>query len=105
VTLLLQRSTEQQASCSALTSAAVHWCCITAHMYEEQISIGVTAVEQSCCEPVLQSSTEQWESCSALTSAAVHKCCISAHLYEEQISIGITAVAQGCCDLVFAKQH
>ena len=82
---VLQSSTEQQASCSALTSAAVHWCCITAHMYEEQIFIGVTAVAQGCCEPVLQSSTEQQGSCSALTSAAVLWCCITAQLYEEQM--------------------
>ena len=62
-----------------------------------KISIGVIAVAQGCCEPVLQSSTEQWESYSALTSAAVRWSCINAHLCEEQISIGITAVAQACC--------
>ena len=43
----------------ALTSAAVHWSCNTAHLYEEQISIGVIAVAQACCEPVLHSNTEQ----------------------------------------------
>jgi len=88
-----------------LTNAAVHLCCITAHLYEEQIFISVTAVAQSCCEPVLQSSTEQQASCSAMTSAAVHWCCITAHLYEEQISIGVTVVAQSCCEHVFAQQH
>ena len=39
-------------------TAAVHWCWVTAHLYEEQISISVTAVTH-CCEPVLQDSTEQ----------------------------------------------
>ncbi len=78
---------------SALASAAVLWCCITAHLYEEQISIGVTPVAQACCEPVLQSSTEQWGSFSALDSAAVLWCCITAPLYEEQISTGVIPVA------------
>jgi len=40
----LQSSTEQQGSYSALTSAAMHWYLVTAHLCEEQISIGVTAV-------------------------------------------------------------
>ena len=78
----------------------MHWCCITAHLHEEQISICVTAVAQACCEAVLQSSPEQWGSYFALTSAAVHWCCITAHLHEEQISIGVTAVAQACCEPV-----
>ena len=43
----------------ALTSAAVHFCWLTAHLYEEQISIGVAAVTQACYEPALQSTTEQ----------------------------------------------
>jgi len=33
----LQSSTEQWGSYLALTSAAGLWCCITAHLYEEQI--------------------------------------------------------------------
>jgi len=49
---VLQGSTEQQGSYFALTSAAMPWCCITAHLYEEQISIGAIAVAQGCCEPV-----------------------------------------------------
>ena len=56
---VLQRSIEQQGSCFALTIAAVLWCCITAHLYEVQISIGVFAMAQACREPVLQRSTEQ----------------------------------------------
>ena len=38
---------------SALTSAAVHECWVDAHLYGEQISIGVIAVTQTCCEHVL----------------------------------------------------
>ena len=79
----LQSSTEQQESYVALTSAAVHWCCITAHLYEEQIPIVVSAVAQGCCEASLQSSTEQQESYFALTSAAVHLSCILAYLHEQ----------------------
>ncbi len=56
-----QSSTEQQGSCFALTSAAVLWCCITVHLYEQQISIAVIAVAQAYCEAFLQSSTEQRE--------------------------------------------
>jgi hypothetical protein len=67
---------------------------------EKQMSIGVFAVTQGCCEPVLQSSSEQEGSCFALTSAAVHWCCITAHLWEEQMSIGVFAVTQGCCQPV-----
>ena len=45
---VLQSSTEQWGSYSALLSAAVHWCCITAHLYQEQIPKGVIAVAHSC---------------------------------------------------------
>ncbi len=67
-------------------------------LYEEQISTGVIAVAQACCEPGLQSSTEHWRSYSALTSAAVHCCCFTAHLHEEQSSIGAIAATQACCE-------
>ncbi len=50
------------------------------HLHEEQICIGVIAVTQTCCEPVLQSNTEQSEMHVALTSAAVHFCWLTAHL-------------------------
>jgi len=95
----LQSSNEQWGSYSALTDAAVHWCCITAHLYEEQISISVTAVAQACCQPGLQSSTEQWGSYLALTRPAVHCYCINVHLFEKQISMGVIAVAQASCQL------
>ena len=78
-----QSSTEQWGICFALTCAAVHWSLIIAHLYEDQISIGVFAVTQGCCQPVSQSSTEQWGICFALTCAAVHWSLIIAHLYEE----------------------
>jgi len=45
----------------AQTSVAMHFSWPTAHLYEEQISIGAIAVTQACCEPVLQSTTDQWE--------------------------------------------
>ena len=37
----------------------LHWRWVTAHLYEEQIPIGVTALRQYCCEPDLHSITEQ----------------------------------------------
>ncbi len=45
----------------AKTTAAVHWICIIADLDEQEILIGVTALSQGCCQPVLQSSLEQWE--------------------------------------------
>ena len=53
-------------------SAAVHWCCITAHLYDQQIFIGVIALTQGCCQAVSQSSTEQWGQHFAQGSAALH---------------------------------
>ena len=41
---VLQSSTEQWGLHFALTLAAVHWCWVPAHLYEKQISIGVSAV-------------------------------------------------------------
>ena len=76
-----------------LTSAAVHFCWLTAHLYGEQISTGEIKVAQGCCELVLQSSTKQQTGFSALTSAAVHWACITAHLYDQQMSKGVIAVA------------
>ncbi len=45
----------------AKTTAAVYWICIIADLDKQQILIGVTALSQGCCQPVLQSSLEQWE--------------------------------------------
>ena len=56
---VLQSSTEQWGLHSALNRAAVHLCCLTAHLYGEQVSIDVIAVTQTCCQPVLQSNTDQ----------------------------------------------
>jgi len=41
---VLQSSTELWGLHFALNLAAVHWCWVTAHLYEEQIFTGVTAV-------------------------------------------------------------
>jgi len=68
---VLQSSTEQWGMHFALSSVAEHWCWVTAHLYEEQISIGVIAVTQACCELSLHSSTEQWGMHFALSSAAL----------------------------------
>ncbi len=84
----------------ANTSAAVHWWWVTAHLYEQQIFIGVIAVTQACCEPVLQSSTGQCVMHFANTSAAVHWWWVTAHLYEQQIFIGVIAVTQASCEPV-----
>ncbi len=43
----------------AQTTAAVHWCWVTSHLYEQQIYIGLFALANACCQPALQSSTEQ----------------------------------------------
>ena len=84
----------------AQTSAAVQFCWLTAHLYEEQISMSVIAMTQACCEPVLQSRFECWTMHFAQTSAAVHFCWLTAHLYAEQIFIGVIAVTQACCEPV-----
>ena len=68
----LHSSAAQWGAYFALSSAAVHLCCITVRLYEEQITIGVIAVAQACSEPDLQSSTAQWGAYFALRSAAVH---------------------------------
>ncbi len=80
----------------AVTIVAVHWCWVTAHLYEQQMSIGVFAETQACSEPVSQSNTEQWGMQIALTSVAVHWCWVTAHLYEQHISIGVIAETQAC---------
>ena len=51
--------TEQCGMHFAQTSVALHLSWLTAHLDEEQTSIGVSAVTQACCGPVLQSSTKQ----------------------------------------------
>ena len=44
---VLQSSIQQWGSYIALTSVALLWCCITANLYEEKISIGVIALAQA----------------------------------------------------------
>ncbi len=71
---VLQSTSERWEVQYSQTSVAVHFCWLTAYLYEDQISIGAIAVTQACCEPVLQSSTERWEVHFSQTSAAVHFC-------------------------------
>jgi len=82
----------------AQTSVALDLSWLTAHLYEEQFSIGAIAVAQACCAPVLQSTTEQW-GC-ILTRPVLH--CISvASLHTcMKSSIGAVAVTQACCEPV-----
>ena len=79
---------------SAKASVAVHWCWVTAHLYEQQTFIGVFTVTHACCETVLQSSTGHWGMHSAEASAAVPWCWVTAHLYEQQTFIGVFTVTQ-----------
>ena len=86
-----------------MPSAAVHLSWFTAQLYDEQISIGVIAVTQACCEPVLQSNTEQWGMHFALPSAAVHLSWFTAHLYLTALACdgwrlnSLQAEAAECC--------
>ena len=93
---LLHSRTEQGAI--AKSSLALHCCWVTAHLYQQPISLGVFAVAQACCQPLFHSSTEQ--GAIAKSSLALHCCWATAHLYQQQISIGVFAVAQACCQLV-----
>ncbi len=43
---VLHSSTEQWGTHFAISSAALHWCWVTTHLYEEQICTGVIAVTQ-----------------------------------------------------------
>ena len=70
---VLQSTTGQWGMHLAQTSVALDLSWLTAHLYEEQFSIGAIAVAQACCAPVLQSTTEQW-GC-ILTRPVLH--CIS----------------------------
>ena len=91
--LVLQSSTEQWGLHIALTSAGVLWCCIIAHLYEQQICVGVIAVDTvPATSPFCRSALKQCGSYFVLNSAAVHWSCITARLCEEQISIGVIAV-------------
>ncbi len=84
----------------ANNSVALHWCWVTAHLYEQQIFVGVIAVIKACRQRVLQSSTEQWGLYYDLNSVAVHWCWLTAQLCEQQIPIGELAMPQACCKSV-----
>ena len=58
---VLQSSSKQRGVHFAQGKAAVHWCWVTAQLYEQQTFIDAIAVTQDYCEPVLQSSTERGE--------------------------------------------
>ena len=47
----------------------MHCWWVTGHLYEQRTLIGVIAVTQACCQPLLQTSTEQWGLHVALSSA------------------------------------
>ena len=75
--LVWHSSTEEQGRQFTLNSAAVHGRLVHAHLYADWIFIGVdvigvNAVSQECCQPVLHSSTEQQGVILALNPAAVH---------------------------------
>ena len=84
---------------SAKASAAVHWCWVTAHLYEQQTFIGVFKVTHACCDCFAE---QHWTLgnvfCKA--SAAEHWCWVTAHLYEQQIFTGVFTVRQACCESV-----
>ncbi len=54
----------------ALNRSAVHWCCVEADLYETEVFLGVTAMTQDCCTPVLASSNEQLGTHPALSSCS-----------------------------------
>ena len=94
---VLYSSTEQWGLHFAKSSVTVLWCWGTAHLYEEQISIGVMPLTHTWCAHVLYSSTEQRGLHFAKNSVTVLWCWGTAHLYEEQSSIGVIALKQTCC--------
>jgi len=59
----------------------MHRCWVTAHLYGEQMFIGVIALTQPCCGPVLHSSNEQYRMRFAQSIVAAHWCWVTAHLY------------------------
>ena len=68
-----------------LSSVAVHWCLVMAHLYEEQTFIDIIGMAQNRCQPVVHPSTEQqrmhlaFESCCSASvtfgTANLHMCC------------------------------
>ena len=82
--VVLPIGTEQWGVHFYKTSVAVHWCWVTARLYEQQTFIGATAVTQCYCEPVLLISSDQWGKHFTKTSVAVHWCWVTAQLYEHQ---------------------
>ncbi len=86
----------------AQVSATVHFCWLTAQLYEQQTFTGAFPVPQACCEPGLQSSTGLREMHCALGTAAKYWCWLTAHLYEQQT---FTCVFQAHSMLVALEIH
>jgi len=69
---VLLSTTEQGGRHFPKPNAAEYWCWVTAHLYEEQIFLGVIAVTKACYEHVLLSTTEQGEMQFPKPNAAEH---------------------------------
>ena len=63
-------------------------------MYLKQVSIGVSAATQACCQPVLLCNTKQG------TNVFCKGQCATAHMYLKQVSLGVSAATQACCQPV-----
>jgi len=72
----------------ALSSDAVLWGGVFAHLCKEQTFVNAAAAIQACCGPVLQSSTQQW----GMPCAEV-----TAHLCAKRIFMSAVASSQACC--------
>jgi len=91
---VLQSSPEQCGVLFTKTSGALHWWWVTAHLCDQQISIGNIAARQGYCEHVLQSSPEQGGMHFTKSSGALHWWWVTAHQHEQQIFIGVFAPTQ-----------
>ena len=74
----------------ALNRAAVHFCWVTAYLYDEFIFTGVTTMTHCLLSACFAEQHEQSGMHFALNRAAVHLSWVTTHLYEELISIGVT---------------
>jgi len=73
---------------------------VSLQTFGTSIFIGVVALPQGCCQPVLQSSIEQWKKHFAKHKVLLHWSCTIADLYEQQTFIGVIALSKGCCQPV-----
>ena len=105
-------------SAYAQTNITVHFCWLTAYLYEDQISTGVIAVTHKpvvslfclaalkCGKYICPSSIAVhfcwltaylYEDQNLHRCVAVHFCWLTAHMYEEQISTGVIAFLLAHC--------